>query len=223
MPSTTHTVVRRGRLRRAAAAALSLAALTVGAAWAQAPAAAQMPAPGSGDGRATAPSSPVPGFLLDHGRYTTIEAPEAGVQVFPTGINNRGTVVGEYVRTDVRESGLLRDPGGRTTTFNLPGARGTEANQINDRGQIAGTFSLDTPIVNNSARPIGYVLDHGKVTRFEFPGAPSTSVSAVNNSGLLVGSYTDADGRRHGFRWQRGHFTTLDVPGAANTVPLGQQ
>ncbi|MCT9081326.1 hypothetical protein [Streptomyces fulvoviolaceus] len=220
MAPTTHTVVRRGRPRQVVATAVALAALTVGTAGAPSPAAPHTSAPVSGNGRTAQPTSLFPGFLLDRGRYTTIEAPQAGVQVFPTGINNRGTVVGEYVRTDVRESGLLRHPGGRITTFDIPGARGTEANQINDRGQITGTFSLDTPIVNNSARPHGYVLDHGKVTRIDFPGAHSTSVSAVDNRGLAVGVYTDAGGRRHGFRWQQGRFTTLDVPGAANTVPL---
>ena len=99
-----------------------------------------------------------PGFLLTRGRYIPFEAPDPRVQIFPTGINNRGQIVGEYIIASRKESIMLRDPRGRITSFDVPGARGTEANDINDRGQIVGTYSGDTPIVNNSARPRAYLL-----------------------------------------------------------------
>jgi probable HAF family extracellular repeat protein len=164
------------------------------------------------------PRSPFPGFLLDRGEAAPIEADDPAVQVFPGGINNRGVIVGEYVRPDVRESGLRRDPDGRISTFDVPGAAGTEATDINDRGVIAGSYSTDTPIVNNSARPRGFLLDGRKLTTIEADGAVSTGVNGINNRGQVVGAYTDADGAIHGFRWENGRITTIDIPGAANTA-----
>ena len=43
-----------------------------------------------------------------------------------------------------------------------------------------------------------------------------TIVSGVNNAGVLVGSYGDATGG-HGFMWQKGKYTTFDVPKAGTT------
>ena len=36
----------------------------------------------------------------------------------------------------------------------------------------------------------------------------------------MVGEYLDAAGRYHGYVWERGRFTTIDVPGTAGTSAL---
>ena len=36
-----------------------------------------------------------------------------------------------------------------------------------------------------------------------------------------MGTYTDSDGAIHGFRWDQGRITTIDIPHAANTVLIG--
>ncbi len=59
-----------------------------------------------------------------------------------------------------------------------------------------------------------------------FTDARSAVPEAINNLGQVVGSYSDADGRAHGFvRDARGHFSTVDVtlPGIppGNTVARG--
>jgi probable HAF family extracellular repeat protein len=205
MDSPERTNVRRWVRRSIAAVAGTILTVTM----AEAPAAS------------SSPSSQFPGFLLDRGRYIPFEAPDPDVQVFPTGINNRGEIVGEYIIASRKESIMLRDRRGRITSFDVPGARGTEATDINDRGQIVGTYSEDTPIVNDSARPRAYVLDRfgrGKFTRIDFPGAPQTFASGINNRGQVVGGYLDAKGRPHGYRWDKGLFTTIDVPDAVATA-----
>ena len=40
---------------------------------------------------------PFPGFLLDRGRYATIEARNPRLQVVPAGINEQGEIVGEVI------------------------------------------------------------------------------------------------------------------------------
>jgi uncharacterized membrane protein len=86
----------------------------------------------------TGPIAARVGFLLDRGRFTTFSVPGAQVN-FPSGINDRGQIVG-YSSTDLAAttvSGFLRDARGRFTAINRPGAIGTAAFDINNRGQIA--------------------------------------------------------------------------------------
>jgi uncharacterized membrane protein len=131
--------------------------------------------------------------------------------------------VGEYIRggddgIPDSESGFLRDQRGRLTVLDVPGAKGTEAARINDRGQIVGEYSQDTPIVNNSARVRGYLWDRGKLTRIDAPGAVGTTALGVNNRAQVVGAYWQDDGTAHGYLWDRGRFTTIDVPGRPGSI-----
>ena len=64
---------------------------------------------------------------------------------------------------------FVRDKRGRFTTIDVPGAQGTEPHRSNNRGQIVGFYSDDTPIVNNSARPRGFLLDRGELTAIDCP------------------------------------------------------
>ena len=135
-------------------------------ALAVAPAAASGPAPRGATG-GTSPSSPVPGFLLDRGRYTSIEVPGAIGESLAGGINNRGQIVGQYM--DARgEHGYLRDARGRLTTFDLPGALATAPTRINDRGQIVGLYSDNAPNTKDPDAIVhGFVLDRRKVTTID--------------------------------------------------------
>jgi carbohydrate-selective porin OprB len=83
MDSPERTNVRR-RVRRsiAAAAVAALAAASAGA--------------------SAQSSSPFAGFLLERGRYTTIDSRNPRLQVVPAGINEQGEIVGE-VKSQLRE------------------------------------------------------------------------------------------------------------------------
>ena len=166
---------------------------------------------------AQSPAGALSGFLLDRGRYITIATPRAAEEAVALGLNDHGTIVGEYIIDDRRETGFLRDKRGGIIRFLVPGARGTEANKINNRGQIVGTYSDDTPIVNDSAKPRAFLLDRGRFTRIDVPGAVSTLAHGVNDRGQVVGAYLDAEVRTHGFLWDKGRFTTIDVPGSVGT------
>jgi probable HAF family extracellular repeat protein len=115
----------------------------------------------------------------------------------------------------------VRDKRGRVTVLDIPGAKGTEAVKLNDRGQAVGEYSQDTPIVNDSANPRDYLWDRGRVTTIEIPGADPvrTEPLGLNNRGQVVGPYLDRNGALHGFLWDEGRITTIDVPGATGTSP----
>ncbi|MGH9249480.1 MAG: D-alanyl-D-alanine carboxypeptidase family protein [Acidimicrobiales bacterium] len=189
-------------------AAAVVAAATLAATWA--------PVGASATDR---PRSATPGFVLREGRYREFEAPSPRVEIFPSGINDRGYVTGEYIRPD-RESGFVRDPRGRISTFDVPGARGTEAVKINDRRQIVGRYSEDTPFVDDSTRVRGYIRHRGKTTRIDAPDAVHTLPTGINDRGDVVGYFVDSGGTTHGFVWRDGRFTTLDVPDATAPTPV---
>ena len=202
MASPAHPGLGR-RLCVAVVGAVTITALSTATAAAVAP-------PGD-----SGPRSPAPGFLLDRGRYTTLEVPGATVETGAGGIDNRGQIVGGARGGGSPDRGFLRDVRGRYRTFRFPGARSTLAQKINDRGQITGYYSntTDDPREN----PTGFLLDRGRYTRIAVPGALTTTAVGVNNRGQVVGQYQDANHRFHGYVWERGRFTTIDAPGAVGT------
>ena len=89
------------------------------------------------------------GFLLQKGEFTAIDHPDAtseveggGTGLF--GLNDRGQIVGQYLR--LRCHGFLLD-GDTFTTIDDPDALfATGAGDINDRGQIVGFYDGTTGI-----------------------------------------------------------------------------
>jgi probable HAF family extracellular repeat protein len=110
---------------------------------------------------------------------------------------------------------------------------------LNNLDQIVGLASFDTngrsaclfngePVITNS-----FLWDRrkGSVTIIEIPGSSnrqlfscrinSTAAQGINNMGQIVGSFLDTNNIRHGFLWQAGTFTQIDVPGAISTEAQG--
>jgi probable HAF family extracellular repeat protein len=164
------------------------------------------------------PRTPIPGFLLDRGRVTKFDAPQASRETAPSSINNLGQIVGAYVDADVTYHGFLRDKAGRFTTIDIPGAKGTSLYRINDRGQLVGRYSqTHANIQDPNAIQRGFLLDHGRLTRIDVPGAAETQAVGINNRGQIVGEYQQPAGVFHGFLWHQGRLVTIDKPGAAAT------
>ena len=203
MDSPERTNVRR-RVRRSIAAAATFAALAAVTAGASAQS-----------------SSPFAGFLLDRGRYATIDARNPRLQVVPAGINEHGEIVGEVIVDNSKDSGFVRDKRGRIRIFDIPGARGTEAHSLNNQGQIVGAYSEDAPLVEASAMPRAFLLDREELIRIDVPDATLTIANGINERGQVVGFYVDAAGTPHGFRWHEGRFTTIDFPDAPATSLTG--
>jgi probable HAF family extracellular repeat protein len=57
-------------------------------------------------------------------------------------------------------------------------------------------------------------------TTIAFPGAKYTTVSTIK-AGVVVGNYLDANDYTHGFRWAHGIYTSIDFPGANETIVNG--
>jgi probable HAF family extracellular repeat protein len=159
----------------------------------------------------------LPGFLLEKGRYVTIDVPRrlwetAPEGIGPIGINDLGQIVGSYTDNRGMVHGFLLDRRrARFANIDVPGALGTQAERINNGGQIVGKYAEDLEDVqNNTLR--AFLFDRGRFVRLDFPRARQTLAHGINARGQVVGEYTDRTGTIHGFRWERGRFTTIDGP-----------
>ena len=133
------------------------------------------------------------------------------------GINNPGTVCGDYVSSDGNTHGFFLS-GGTFTEYDVPGAVNTDVLGINDPGDFAGDFDDGSGIAQ------GYVNIRGTITSFSVPGAISTFAYQLNNSKkLVVGYYIDSSGILHGYYRDKDgalHFP-IDPSGSAGTVLFG--
>lgn len=101
------------------------------------------------------------------------------------------------------------------TTIDVPGSIETDANGINNQGQIAADFA------DVSGREHGLLLAGGSFTTVDVPGSVMTFANQVNDRGQIAGRYDDNTGKWHGFLLSGGIFTTIDVPGAVRTAAKG--
>src|SRR6266446_8704559 len=134
------------------------------------------------------------------------------------GINNAGTVAGDYVGSDGNSHGFFLS-GGTFTDYNVPGTVSTAVLGINDPGDFVGTFDPDGSGILQAFVSVG-----GTLTSFSVPAAISTLAYEINNSKqLTVGYYIDSSGILHGYyRDSAGalHFP-IDPSGSVGTVLFG--
>src|SRR5690242_5293629 len=87
------------------------------------------------------------------------------------------------------------------SSIDYPGASATFANDINDAGQVVGTYR------DASGAAHGFVLQNGIYSPLDFPGSPETFANGINDLGEIVGSIGFAS-----YLYSAGVFTTFNVP-----------
>jgi probable HAF family extracellular repeat protein len=150
-------------------------------------------------------------FLRDDGHYQTftVTLPNAsGVLSFPdcNGINKHGDTVGAVDDSGFTGShGWMRTRDGIFTQLDVPGATSTEAQGIDDCGNVVGFFD-DT----NGTH--GFMWSNGTFTPIDYPGGMDTNIFGINNKQEIVGSYT-VGSIDHGFlrKADGTTFVSIDV------------
>src|SRR5262249_18529921 len=95
------------------------------------------------------------------------------------GINNPGTVVGDYATPDGNLHGFFLS-GGTFTGFDVPGAVFTAVLSINNPADFTGTFS------NDGVTQGAFINIGGTLTLFSVPAAVATLAYDINDSKRLV-------------------------------------
>ncbi len=155
-------------------------------------------------------------FFETGGKFTTINPPGSGTSaVNAYGVNDSGQIVlSVAVRPSLFGSHSFLYDHGIFSPIDAPGPTlGTQVTGINNSGQIIGYFA-DSARVEHA-----YVETGGTFTLIEPPGTNNTiRPSGISNDGRIVGSFDD---NNHGFLYDAGIFTTLDVPGTRDGFPQG--
>jgi uncharacterized membrane protein len=169
-------------------------------------------------------------FLRDRsGDITTVDVPGA-VTTAPFDINNRGEIVGLYAATEPDASGSVPPNTihgfvwrkGLFRTIDVPGAIGTIAFDVNDRGEVVGIYA-DPKAGDPKGTTHGFRLRKGVFSTIDPPGAvdiegtpgfQATAPLGINTRGQVVGQYADARGP-HAYLLDKGRYTTIDPRGCA--------
>jgi probable HAF family extracellular repeat protein len=133
----------------------------------------------------------------------------AGSKPAPNAINNAGAIVGAYFDSQSSEHGFLFS-NGKFASFKFPGSKNSSASDINNHGQIIGSFDA----FNGNGQRAFTVLN-GSFRQIAIPGFPDAPAvgTGVNDNGDLVGGFNKV-GTNVGFRIRAGRLTTLSFPGA---------
>src|ERR1700757_2160730 len=167
-------------------------------------------AAGTSDGILNFSKSP-PG--LSQPPIITFDAPGAGTGpgqgTFALAISDpTGVITGDYLDAANVNHGFLRTRDGNITSFDAPGAIGTQAYSINMAETVTGAYGDSNDMIH------GYLRTRdGVITTFDAPGAgPQTVPSDINPVGTIAGWYSDPMTVAHGFvRATNGHVTIFDA------------
>src|SRR6185437_16161320 len=156
------------------------------------------------------------GFAATSSHFQSVTFPGAS-QTFLTGVNNFGTIVGDYIGSDNHFHGF-KLKNGVFTTIRPNGAVDTFVGGINDSGVIVGTFN--TGGVDNH----GFIDTNGSITTLNFPGEVGfggTTLNDISNSGVIVGFVWTGSDTREAFLHKSGIFKVISVPHARLTEANG--
>lgn len=132
-----------------------------------------------------------------------------GVHFEPSGLNNRGQIVGT-VRDQA--SGRVRSyfyTGSEVRAIDSLGGHATVATAVNDRGQVAGYSAL------SAWEYRAFIYQDGVTRAIGSPGGPDRVSGAfdINQRGQVVGEWVDEQLRKRAFLYDEGVMTDLGTLG----------
>jgi hypothetical protein len=145
------------------------------------------------------------------GTFTDINFP-GGAGTEPTGINDKGEVVGLYLDSAGASHGFS-EIGAKYTSIDVTGEINTVAWGVNNKGQI-------TVYATNSSGDFDSFLKTGStfknINNPNAKGGLGTIVHTPNNSGDIDGTYYDSSGNEHGWLLHGGTYYDVEDPNGPN-------
>jgi probable HAF family extracellular repeat protein len=143
-------------------------------------------------------------FYWHDGMLSALAHPNGGF-IINAALNDRGVIAGTRYADGQRRAFIYHN--GVFTDFpGHPGATGTTAVDINDRGQVL------IEAVNNTGSAetlFPLIWWRGQVIELGSLGSGYTYARQINNNGMVIGEATNATGALSVFRWQNGVMTPL--------------
>lgn len=132
-----------------------------------------------------------------------------GPSAWVLGMNDHGDVVGHNGAVEEQHATLWRD--GKPTRLPEPAGKGSAAEAINDRGEIAGAVWVSASTEHACVWSNGKLTDLGAL-RGAGPMASSQAVS-INSLGQVCGTSNDREFKAHACLWENGIIRDLAPPG----------
>jgi probable HAF family extracellular repeat protein len=146
-------------------------------------------------------------FIFQAFQFTPVTIPGA-IYVNPFGISHMG-YVGVYSDASWQTLGfhVLK---GQVRPVAVPGATYTLPFGVSNDGKVVGSYGLGE---GEYSTETGFLLEAGVFSTIAPPGAQWARAYGVNVHGQVVGTYSDEDWEQHGFLYDHGVYTIIDVPG----------
>ncbi|HEY2234485.1 MAG TPA: hypothetical protein VGK01_13510 [Candidatus Angelobacter sp.] len=153
-------------------------------------------------------------FMVHNGVFHQVTIPGfPNASTVANGVDNLGDIVGQFDRNGSGVGFLLHN--GKLTIISFPGATGgTFPSSINNQGVVVGNYFIAG---QSDGGTHGFMWKNGAFTNIDFPGAAVTFPVKITNNGDVVGTYIDSAGFQNGFSFDKGHYSTIDRPGFADT------
>ena len=171
----------------------------------------------------------IKGFLLSHGRFSTILFP-GHPGAIPQRITPDGTIYGCYHDLDTMGSmfGIAWTRFGDTTTLAAGGSDLSDPAMsvpasMHTGATPGGNITVGLYLDMMTGHQHGYILRNGMLQTYDVPNSTFTWIWDINPNEQFVGTYKDTSGKQHGFlQLPDGSAPiTIDYPNAVTTIAMG--
>jgi uncharacterized membrane protein len=159
----------------------------------------------SGDitGQYTTKFGVVSGFILKQGIYHKLRLPGSSLTSLHGAEDNGRVMTGDVILSaDSSLHAFLQHKRGDFELLDPPGTifPCSRGRGINERGDVAGAFSIVNTAAECGSPAHGFVFHQGAYDIIDPPGSTDTFVFGINDDGAVVGAETAKNGVVHGFR-----------------------
>ncbi|MGA8492618.1 MAG: hypothetical protein WB711_19500 [Terriglobales bacterium] len=153
--------------------------------------------------------------------FSNVKSTTTATETDAYGINNAGTIAGDYVDSKGVQHAMIL-AGTKLTTVNnktceaITGSTGIAFYAINSAGTAAGWCTNTKTGLDES-----FTYSKGKFTTVAFPKSNGTEATGINDKGWVVGLYLDSADVQHGFVKKGTKYTSINVKGDSSADAYG--
>jgi hypothetical protein len=155
--------------------------------------------------------------------FSDVHANKTATETDTFGVNEFGTIAGDYVDANGVQHGMIKG-GKNLTTIDHPNCTtsgGFAAGAIAFYGLNKSCAAAGWCTSTKTGLYNGFVYASGKFTAINFPKSNGTQALGINDTGDVVGLYLDSSGVQHGFVKKGSKYTSIDVAGDSTTEAWG--